>query len=261
MEEYLKFAKKLATESGEIMLKYFKKGMEQFIKEDLSLVTNADKEINRLVIEKIVEKYPEHSILGEEEIKKKESDLVWLCDPIDGTHNYAKGIPVSVFSLALVEKGEPIVGVVYDPFSKSLYSAIKGGGAYKNDDKIYVSKLGLISEATINIDWWPEAKYDSDSAIHKLSVDTKAYVLHLGSVAYASCLVASGRYEATVFPGTKGKSVDIAAVKVIVEEAGGKVTDLFGNHQDYYQDINGALVSNGIVHADIVKYTKELQIK
>lgn len=259
MEKYLEFAKGLALESGDIMLKYFKKGMEQSFKEDLSIVTNADKEINRLVIEWISEMYPTHSILGEEESDEKKSDLVWLCDPIDGTHVYAKGIPVSVFSLALVKKGVPIVGVVYDPFSKSLFSAVKGGGAYKNKEKISVSKLGLTSETTINIDWRPEAEYDVDTAIHKLSVDTKAYVLHLGSVIYASCLVANGKYEATVFPGTKGKGVDIAAVKVIVEEAGGKVTDLFDNEQIYAKDIKGAIVSNGVVHEGIVEYTKELE--
>ena len=259
MKDYLKTASTLALQAGDIMLKYFKVGMTHKFKEDLSIVTNADEEINKLVINTINKKYPKHSIIGEEESSENKSNLVWLCDPIDGTWQYAKGIPVSVFSLALVVKGKPQLGVVYDPFTERLLTSVKGKGAFLNGKKIKVSNRKL-KDATINIDWWPECEYDVDTVMHKLSLDTSAYVLHFGSVVNAGSLVASGQYEATVFGGTIGKSVDIAAVKVIVEEAGGKVTNLHGNEQLYSHDVKGAIVSNGIVHSKILKYTRELKL-
>lgn len=252
MNQYLDLAKKIAYQAGEIMLKHFKVGVESTEKADLTIVTLADKEINDLVISEINKNFPEHSILGEEKSLDKKSTEVWLCDPIDGTAPFSKGLPISVFSLAYVKDGVPLIGVVYDPFTKRMYSAIKGKGAYLNDQPIKVSDKKLDYKATINIEWWPEAKYDIDSACHKLSVDTGVYVLHLGSVIAAACMVATGQYEACVFAGTKGKSVDMAAVKVIVEEAGGLVTDIFGNDQKYYEDIEGAIISNGLVHNRLI---------
>jgi myo-inositol-1(or 4)-monophosphatase len=258
-DEYLKFAKDLAYQAGGIMLKYFQLGVEYRMKEDETAVTKADEEINQLVIDKVAEKYPDQSIFGEEGSVDKKSKLIWVCDPIDGTHPFMKGLPVSVFSLALVDNGVPILGVVYDPYNKRLYSAVKGHGAFLNDKPIKISNLDLVSEATVNIEWWSEAELDIDTPLHRLSLDTKAYVLHLGCVVNAACLVAAGQYEACLYAGTKGKNVDIAAIKVIVEEAGGKVTDINGVEQRYdVRDINGAIISNGIVHSKVLEYMKNI---
>jgi len=252
MNDYLDFAKTLALQTGEIMLKHFHPNVLIHEKGDSSIVTEADEAINRLVIEEIRKRYPEHSVEGEEESSKKIAEFTWLCDPIDGTVPYAKGVPVSVFSLALVKDGEPQLGVVYDPFMKRLYTAIKGQGALLNGKPIHVSDRQLAKRTTINVEWWPEAPYDIETPIHELSLETKAYVLHLGCVANAACWVASGRYDACIYAGTNGKALDIAAVKVIVEEAGGQVTDLFGAEQRYDNDINGAIISNGRVHQQLV---------
>lgn len=257
MEDYLKFAKGLAYQAGDIMVKHFKIGVDYTEKNELStvsIVTLADREVNDLVIREVEKMYPNTSVFGEEKSVDKKSEDVWVCDPVDGTVPYAKGLPVSVFSLALVRNGIPFLGVVFDPFMKRLYSAVRGGGAFMNDVPLKVSRNSLNYQATVNIEWWPEADYDIDTKCHGLSMNTKTYVLHLGSTIHGACMVASGQYEAMIFAGTKGKNVDIAAVKVIVEEAGGKVTDLFGNEQRYDQDIKGAIVSNGIVHDDLIKY-------
>lgn len=253
MDEYLEFAKDIAYQAGEIMLKHFKVGVESFEKEDLTVVTEADKEINDLIIAAVNEKFPEHSVLGEENRLDKKSANVWLCDPIDGTLPFSKGLPISVFSLAYVKDGVPLVGVVFDPFTKRIYHAIKGQGAYLNDKLIRVSDKKIDYKATINIEWWPEAEYDVDSVCHALSTETGVYVLHLGSFIHAACMVASGQYEACIFAGTKGKSVDAAAVKVIVEEAGGIITNIHGENEKYYEDIEGAIVTNGLVHEELVK--------
>jgi myo-inositol-1(or 4)-monophosphatase len=251
-ERLSQFCKKIAYQAGDLMIEHFQPGVEQREKADKTIVTIADEAINQMVIDEVEHTYPDHSVYGEEASSNKSGEYAWVCDPIDGTVPYTNGVPISVFSLALVRDGEPIVGVVYDPFMKRMYSAIKGNGAFLNDQPIKVSELGLERHATINVEWWPEAAYDIDTTLHNISLDTYAYVLHLGSVISASCLVAWGRYEACVFAGTTGKNVDIAAIKVIVEEAGGKVTDIQGNEQRYDTDINGAIISNGKIHEELV---------
>lgn len=256
LKNYLEFAKTVAIEAGEIMLKYFKVGVESSEKEDKSIVTLADKEINNLLIELVNKKFPTHAVLGEEQSNEVESSDVWLCDPVDGTVPFSKGMPISVFSLAYVKDGVPLLGVVYDPFTKRMYQAIKGGGAYANDTILKVSDKNIDYKSTLDVEWWPEAEYEIDSICHKISVDTGAYVLHIGSVIQAACMVASSQFEACVFAGTKGKSVDIAAVKVIVEEAGGMVTNIYGDDQKYFKDIKGAIISNAIIHEELVKRIK-----
>lgn len=253
--EYLNFAKKMCIEAGKIMKKYFYQDNGASYKGDKTIVTLADKEINHILIEKVKEKFPDHSVDGEEE-KFGKSKYVWVCDPVDGTAMYARHIPVAVFSLALVVDGVPVVGVVYDPFLDKLYSAIKGQGAYCNDEKITVNDYKLEDEKSIShFDMWPAAGYNVIPMLNELY--KKTYFIGVGSIIRACMCVATGDFTCCIFPGTKGKNCDIAAVKVIVEEAGGRVTDLFGNEQRYDEEINGALISNGIVHDELVKSAKE----
>lgn len=255
MEGYLKFAKDIAYYAGEIMIKYFKEDSLSRYKGDNTIVTLADTEINSYLIKKVKEKYPNHAVDGEEEQYEK-SNYVWVCDPVDGTAMYARHIPVAVFSLALVIDGNPVVGVVYDPFTNSMYSAIKGKGAYLNDEKIHVNNIELDDMRSVsNMDVWPEAEYNMFDSIKELG--EKTYFVSLGSVIRASMCVANGDFNVAIFPGTKHKNCDIAAVKVIVEAAGGKVTDLFGNEQRYDRSISGAIISNGLVHESVVDVIKK----
>lgn len=248
MEEYLDFAKSLALKSGKMIKDAFDTDYSTRMKEDKTVVTEVDEKINQFVIDEIGKAYPSHSVFGEEKSIDKSSEYAWVCDPIDGTIVFTKGIPISVFSLALVKDGKPLIGVVNDPFTDRLYYANRGGGAFLNEEKIKVSNIKLEHDATIDFSWWPEAEYDIHKVIHDLSIETEALFISIFSIVQSSCLVASGKLEAATFPGTEGKNVDIAAVKVIVEEAGGKVTDLFGEEQRYDKDIRGAIVSNGVVH-------------
>ena len=156
--EYLKFAKQIAYKAGEIMLKYFETDNGATYKCDKTIVTLADKEINKYLIEKVKERFPEHSVDGEENSFGK-SKYVWVCDPIDGTAMYARNIPVATFSLALVIDGIPEIGVIYDPFLNHLYSAQKGKGAYKDEEKISVNAIELEDKRAVNqYDMWPKAK-------------------------------------------------------------------------------------------------------
>ncbi len=165
---------------------------------------------------------------------------------------YARHIPVAVFSLALTIDGIPVLGVIYDPFTNNLYSAIKGQGAFKNNKKIEVNNYKLDDiKSVANFDIWPAAEYNIIEVIKKLG--KKTYFVAIGSVIRACTCVASGEFSLAIFPGTIHKNCDIAAAKVIVEEAGGKVTDLFGEEQRYDQDIKGAIISNGVVHDEVIE--------
>lgn len=257
MDEYLNFAIRVAKYAGKLIKQNFDKediGLEY--KEDRTPVTYIDKKINEYVISQVNINYPTHSVDGEEEKMLKNSKYVWVCDPIDGTSMFTRGIPISVFSLALVEDGEPIVGVVYDPFLDKMYTAIKGKGAFCNEKKICVNnkKYGDIG-SSVDYCMWLKAKYDTLEVVKKIRKDFK--ICQIGSVAHASMLVASGKLVAEIFPGTDHGYCDIAASKLIVEEAGGKVTDFSGNDQRYDREIDGALLTNGEVHDIILEKIKK----
>lgn len=253
MDEYLEFAKEVALNAKDIMIKYFNENNGSNYKGDKTIVTKADTDINSMLIKKVKEKFPTHSVDGEEE-KFGESDYVWVCDPVDGTAMYARHIPVAVFSLALVYKGESIIGVVYDPFTDNMYYASKGNGAYKNNERISVNEYKFSDMQSVsNFDMWSTAEYDMYKVIEKLNT----YFVSIGSVIRASMCVASGEFTAALFPGTKHKNCDIAAVKVIVEEAGGIVKDFNGNEQRYDKDINGAIISNKVVYEEALELIKK----
>lgn len=255
MKQYLDFAKDIAKNAGEIMLKYFNEDNGASYKFDQTIVTKADTEINHYLIKRVKEVFPNHSVDGEEE-QFGESKYVWVCDPVDGTAMYARHLPVAVFSLALVIDGESTVGVVYDPFTDNMYTAIKGEGAFRNGVKINVNDIQLHDMKSVsNFDMWPEADYNLFDSLKELG--KKTYFVGVGSVIRACMCVANGDFNLAIFPGTKHKNCDIAAAKVIVEEAGGKVTDLFGNEQRYDEDINGAVISNGIVHQEVIDTLKD----
>lgn len=254
-EQYLEFAKDIAKEAGNIMKKYFARKDISSYKGDKTIVTFADKEINSYLIDRVKRQFPNHSVDGEEE-QFGESKYVWVCDPVDGTAMYARSIPVAVFSLALVINGVSMVGVIYDPFTDNMYTAIKGKGAYQNGERICVNDYSLEDKRSVShFDLWPEADYDISNVLQELG--KKTYLISLGSIIRACTCVATGEFILALFPGTKHKNCDIAAAKVIVEEAGGKVTNLFGDEQRYDKSINGAVISNGKIHGEVVDTIKK----
>ena len=251
MKQYLDFAREIAIKAEEIMLKYYNIDNGSYYKFDDTIVTKADNEINEYLIKRVKETFPEHSVDGEEE-QYGNSKYVWICDPVDGTAMYARHIPTAVFSLALVVDGEPILGVILDPFNHDLYCAMKGIGAYKNDIKIHVSDIKLTDKKSIcHFDMFPTFEYNIYDVIEELG--KKSYFVSIGSIARACMCVASGELNLAIFPGTQNKHCDMAAAKIIVEEAGGIVTDLFGNEQRYDRDIKGAVISNGVVHKEVLE--------
>lgn len=257
MEEYLEFTKKLAKEAEEIALKYFSFETETTWKDDNSPVTRADTEINDLVIQRINEVYPDHSIYGEEKSDIKEgSKYIWVCDPIDGTIAFSVGLPIFVFSIALVDQsnGQPILGLVNDPVMKSMYWAYKGSGAYRNGEKIAASKDATINNAYINTGATGRDIGFSTLPFIQLLAEKKCKHLKLPSFIYGGIQVANGKFGGAVFYAKTGH--DVAALKIITEEAGGKVTDLNGEERRYDQDGVGCIISNGVMHEEIFEFVK-----
>jgi len=257
MEEYLEFAKSLAEESAVIALKYFSFETEVIMKSDFSPVTEADKLVNDLVIERVNSSFPEHSILGEEKSNIKEnSKYIWVCDPIDGTMPFANGLPIFTFSLALVDQsnGQPILGIVNDPIMKNMYWAYKDGGAYRNGEKISVNKNETLFNTYLNTEGSGKSMGFSNLPVLKLLSEKKCNVLQLLSVVYGSIQIANGKFTGTVFYGPYAH--DVAALKIIIEEAGGKVTDLNGEERRYDQEGLGFIASNGLVHGELLECVK-----
>jgi len=257
MEQYLEFAKKLAKEAEEIALKYFSFETENTWKEDNTPLTQADTEINDLVIKRINESYPDHSIYGEEKSDKKpNSQYVWVCDPIDGTMPFSNGLPIFTFSIALVDQsnGQPVLGLVNDPVMKNMYWAYKNGGAYRNGEKISVSKNTTLNNTYLNTDASGKELGFSNLPLLKLLSEKKCKVMKFLSFIYGGVQVANGKFVGAVFYGKFAH--DVATLKIITEEAGGKVTDLNGEERRYDQDGIGCIVSNGILHEEILECVK-----
>ena len=256
-EDYLKFAKEIALYAGKVMMEYYNKdSINLNFKEDKTAVTIVDKKINSYLIEKVKIEYKNHSVRGEEESYNNDSDYVWVCDPLDGTGMYVTHIPVFVFSLALVYRGEPIIGVVYNPNEDKMYSAIKGKGAYCNDKKISVNSKHLADLGyKTNIEIFKNNIIDEISLLRELKETSK--ISSIGSVARSCMAIASGDFSCDIFPGTTHGNCDIAASYLIVTEAGGKVTDFYGNYQKYDKDIKGAIISNGVSHDEILEMVKK----
>lgn len=149
LKEFLEFAKNIANTAGDIMRHYFNSNNGSYYKNDNTIVTKADNEINQYLIDQVKKAYPTHSVDGEEQQFGK-SKFVWVCDPIDGTAMYARNIPTAVFSLAFVVDGVPVVGVILDPWTNTLYSAIKGNGAFANDKKIIVNDTKFGDKSSVS---------------------------------------------------------------------------------------------------------------
>lgn len=245
----LKVAKKIAKKAGKIMLKYFDADQSVEVKADKSVVTIADKLINDMTIKELAKAFPNDGVIGEEQSTSTYGmGRKWFCDPIDGTSGYVWGTPTAMFSLGLVIDGVPVFGAAHDPFLDRFYYGIKGKGSYCNGKKLQVSDKdidGSYFAASGSVKHLITRKYIP--VLRDLGV---RFACFSGAV-NKSCLIAKGKFVAYVEEGVNAH--DVAAVHVIVEEAGGKVTDTKGGQLDYSKPVKGAVVTNGRVHDRILQ--------
>ena len=254
----IRFLEQLALDAGQMILDGFGVvGVE--LKEDGTPVTEVDKAINSLVIEKISENFPHISVIGEEENRiVEDSKYVIYCDPLDGTIPYTWGLPISTFSIALVKNGCPLVGVIYDPFMKRLWSAIRKERTLLNSLSAKVSRHSEIEHSKLCIFNWHEAICNVSGAMDEIMKRNGRWI-NPASVAIVGGLLALGKIDGIIFPSRDGW--ETAAMQVIVEEAGGKVTDIHGDKIEYSPEgkINGSIFSNGLIHDELVEILTDCQ--
>ncbi len=253
------FVVSIAKEAGGIIRSHFTLGIDYESKDfDKTPLTVADTKVNRLVIERVKEYYPNHRVMGEEENYNENaySDDVWVCDPIDGTIPFTRGIPTSVFSLALLHKGKVVVGVIYDPYMDRMLVADINSAATLNGEEVRISKNKDLRNAVMAVPVWKEHHGQPDfRGIFCALIDHNVTILSVHSIAYSYMLLALGQFDAVLFPHFQPH--DSAAARLIIEKAGGRMTNLAGEDQRYDQKIKGVLASNGFLHEELLVLLKK----
>jgi len=242
-----------AVQAGAAQLQhYFNGDFKITNKEGINnLVTEADHAAEKAIIEVIQQAHPDHFILSEEtgEIKT-DSEIKWIIDPIDGTVNFANGIPLCCVSIGVEKEGQMILGAVYNPFMNELFFAQKGMGSYLNDKQIHVSDKSTVIKSCL-VTGFPYTYLDSPNGpiqVFEKLIRQGIPVRRLGSAAIDLCWVAAGRFDG--FYEHSLQAWDSAAGFLLVEEAGGKVTDFEGNYYSPYQP--HILATNGKIHDELL---------
>jgi myo-inositol-1(or 4)-monophosphatase len=236
----------IAREAGALLMEYFQQHVKIEYKGDADLVTIADRKSEILIRERIKGLWPSHDILGEEQgLVDTGSEYRWYVDPLDGTTNFAHGYPVFCVSLGLEHKNRRIAGVVYDPTRDELFTAEQGSGSYLNQERIQVSKTARLAECLVATGFPSHKRHKNPNIYfyHQITLRTHG-VRRAGSAALDLCNVASGRFEG--FWEFNLNPWDTAAGVLIVEEAGGKVTDFHGG--PFQINSRETLATNGLVH-------------
>ena len=258
-DEFLNFIFPLAKGAGEIQLAYFR-GDDLGIETKSNaydVVTRADKESEAYIAAAILERWPDHEILGEEggSMGRAGSDYRWVVDPLDGTTNYSQGLPVFSVSIALQYRGETIAGVVYAPYLNELFWASKGGGAYMKSRSGEVKRLQVSAKQTLatsvlatGFPYDKDVNPDNNSDNVARIIPYVRDVRRLGSAAYDISCVAAGLLDG--YWELALHEWDVCAAELILAEAGGVVCDL-------RRDRGISIVAgNGAIVKEILKYVR-----
>jgi myo-inositol-1(or 4)-monophosphatase len=237
-------------------MKHFRQHVKIEYKGDVDLVTIADRQSEALIIERIRKQFPNHDVIGEEGTRiETGSEYKWYVDPLDGTTNFAHGYPVFCVSLAVERSGERIAGVIYDPTRDEMFSAEKGSGARLNDKAMHVSTVANLGECIIGTGFPSHKRHKNPNIYfyHQITLRTHG-VRRAGSAALDLCNVASGCYDG--FWEFNLNPWDTAAGVLMVEEAGGKVTDFYGG--PFQIASRETLGSNTLIHESLLHEFQEI---
>lgn len=246
MQNYRAFAESLAVGAGRILREHQGKTLRIEYKGEIDLVTEVDRASEAYLRRRISETYPEHEILGEEEgLTSSGSAYRWLLDPVDGTTNYAHGFPYYCVSVGLEFESRVIVGVVYNPSLDELFSAERGRGATLNGKPLKVSTIEELRRSLLTTGFpYSEIQKGSNLPHFERFLYLCQAVRRAGSAALDLCHVACGRYDGFWESGLS--PWDVAAGSLIVEEAGGRMSNYRGEAFDSYS--KELLASNGRLH-------------
>lgn len=255
---FLKVAKQAAIEAGEIISKYSNKTYKFNSKDDdtSDFVTEADLEAEKIIIKILTDNFPGHNIITEEQaVKSLGSDYTWVIDPLDGTFSFIHNFPSFCVSIGLLKDNQPIFALIYQVQTKKLYWAEKGKGAYLNDTLIHVSRRKTLADSAVVLDFNHRKRRPPKLDLYILPLINKVgYPYSVGSTVAVLGLIAEGIFDATV---NEGWVWDFAAGALIVEEAGGTVTDISGQPLDWTKKRFNIIASNSLVHEEILEGLKK----
>jgi myo-inositol-1(or 4)-monophosphatase len=251
MQQLKDFAVELAINAGELLMEKFNQSLEIHYKGDINLVTEADKVSENLIIAAIRQNFPDHGILSEESPAILDgSAMRWIIDPLDGTTNYAHGYPVFCVSIALEKDGVIMLGVVHDPTRRDTFVAVRGEGAYLNSKRLAVSETPELTRSLLATGFPYDIRDSKENNLINFNMMAKEAqaVRRAGAAALDMAYVAAGRFDG--FWELKLKPWDTAAASLLIEEAGGNTTDIFGHPWNLLSP--HILVSNGRIHKQMI---------
>ena len=247
----------IAREAGEIVRTGFKGDFSiEYKTNETNLVTEVDKKSEAVIIDFIKKNFRGHSILAEESGKEDHGgEYTWVIDPLDGTTNFAHGLPIFSVSIGVQKHAKTVCGVVYDVMRDAMYSAELGSGAFRGSTKISVSENSKIGHSVLVTGFPYDIVDNPNNAVEKFTAFLKKSrgVRRLGSAAIDLCYVAEGVFEG--FWEVHLHPWDMCAGKLIVEEAGGRVTNF--NNDPININSKELLATNGLVHREMVKILQE----
>ncbi len=256
MAHYLETAVEIAREAGSLLSHFYERRIGFELKGAFDLVTEADRQSEALVVDRLRSHFPSHAVLGEEGgLREATSDYHWYVDPLDGTTNFAHGFPMFNVTLALERAGEMICGVVYDPLRQEMFAAERGGGAFLNGRRIRVSKVETIDDALLATGFPSRKRHESVNVhfFHQAAMVTHG-VRRAGAAATDLAYVACGRLDGFWEFGLN--PWDMAAGLLLVEEAGGRTSDMKGGAASVRGE--HVAVSNGAIHAGLLELFAEV---
>ena len=252
-EKELDFARNLAKRSGEVMMKYYSKISYIPLDEHKDIVIELEIEIDSLVKKEKNERFPTHGIFTEESgAAGLEKEFVWISDSIDGTINFVREKEHFATSLALMRNKEPIVGVIYLPYFEREFFAYKDGGAYRNSSPIKVSNVDSLIKSIVHIET-NFHRHPENIRVREALTEKTGRLHALNTAAIELAYVAAGQSEALV---SYSRLTDVAAGALLVQEAGGGVTDI--NGEPFTLESKSIIASNGEIHAGLVDLLKEV---
>jgi myo-inositol-1(or 4)-monophosphatase len=247
-KDYLQAAIEIAREAGQILCQELDRPLDISYKGDADIVTQADKRSERLIVERLTQYFPEHAIVAEEGTgHDSTSEFRWHVDPLDGTTNYAHGYPCFCVSIGLAQRETMLAGVVFNPFYNELFAAARGQGATLNGKPIHVSKVANLATSLLCTGFPVHKRVASPNIHYYWDFTLRSHgVRRDGSAALDLASVAAGRFEGFWEFGLN--RWDTAAGVLLVEEAGGKISDFDG--RPYTLGGPVILATNGLIHEE-----------
>jgi len=258
MQQMKDFAVDLAGKAGGLLMEKLHSSLEIHYKGDINLVTEADKMSENLIIGAIRRQFPDHGILSEESPAiLGGSTMRWIIDPLDGTTNYAHGYPVFCVSIALEKNGSIILGVVYDPTRNDTFVAVRNEGAYLNGKKLAVSQTSELTGSLLATGFPYDIRDSRENNLDNFKTMAKEVqaIRRAGAAALDMAYVAAGRFDG--FWELKLNPWDTAAACLMIEEAGGKISDIFGRPWNLLSP--HILASNGRIHEQMISVFQKVK--